>query len=416
MRFIYIFLVSILFFNTQSFTNLNCGINISDSTDSIYIHNIENEHKLHKDYIYEFDQVEYDFVATEDSILNLRLSINNDDSIRNSILEDYASELDSSYKNFKTDTEKLKSSKIQNLLKSHHALKVNEKKVDEKKYKIDILTTNIDLFSKKRAKLVKDYDSIIQNVSNYISKINNPIILNLQHWSSKFKVVLLNSNNYDLKIINNNTGALKSMEYFYSKLITTKPIVLMNAGMYEADGSAVGLLISDGKLIKNINLKKGLEGNFYKLSNAIFSIDSSGHFKINTTLSFNDNYNGKYVGLKYATQSGPVLITNGKINKELNLRSSNKLIRNGIGVFKNVNHNIAVLVISETPTSFYELASVFKFLNCDNAMYLDGTVSKLYNINYDTQTKVTKNDNNNMGLGPIFSLTEKDKKLNIKKN
>jgi uncharacterized protein YigE (DUF2233 family) len=410
MKFVYLFLALIIFINSQSFTPLSSKRNTSDSLDSVYIHNIENELSVHRDYIYDFDQNEYDIVATEDSILNLKFAINIEDSNQKSIYADFLSESDSIYKYNIIDTAKLKLYKIGLLKKYHQVLKINENNIEIKKLKIESLKSNLDSFNKKKNKLTNVYDTIIQKIANNIYNVKSPLVFDLKYWNSNYKVVLINSNNNDLKIINNNTGSLKNIDFFYTKLINTKPIALMNAGMYERDGSPVGLLITDGKLIKNINLKKGLDGNFYKLKNAIFSIDSTGRYQINNTLAFNDFYKGNYIGFKYATQSGPVLITNGIINKELNIRSTNKLIRNGIGVLKNTKHNIAVLVISETPTTFYELASFFKILNCDNAMYLDGTVSSLYYIDSKNPLKNIKTETSNAGLGPIFSITERDSK------
>lgn len=250
---------------------------------------------------------------------------------------------------------------------------------------------------------VKKREKLLQTLPKLIYKVTNAEVFNVNYKNSKFQVVVVNSKYNTLKIISNGSGNMQGLEYHYKQNPNAK--VLMNAGMFEADGSAVGLLISNNKLIKNINLKTNLPGNFYSMKNAIFYVDVNGKYYLNPTTVFNEKFKHKYQSILFATQSGPVLNIEGKINKEFNKNSVNKLIRNGIGIVSNKKNNIAIFVISKTPTTFYELASLFKYLGCDNAMYLDGTISSLFYKN--NSNKKDKPQIGGMKLGPIFAIMPK---------
>jgi uncharacterized protein YigE (DUF2233 family) len=80
--------------------------------------------------------------------------------------------------------------------------------------------------------------------------------------------------------------------------------------------------------------------------------------------------------IHFATQSGPLLLMNRKIHPAFSKNSLNKLIRNGIGISS--AHQV-VIAISNAPVTLYEFALLFRdYLKCDNALYLDGVISKMY--------------------------------------
>jgi uncharacterized protein YigE (DUF2233 family) len=63
-----------------------------------------------------------------------------------------------------------------------------------------------------------------------------------------------------------------------------------------------------------------------------------------------------------------------------------------------------VLIISEGKVNLYEFALLFQFMfKCDNAIYLDGAISKAYYSNNGTT-------DGNLGgsLGPTLSVTHKN--------
>lgn len=146
-------------------------------------------------------------------------------------------------------------------------------------------------------------------------------------------------------------------------------IFAMNGGMYMQDRSPLGLFIQNGRTMKPLNSKDG-EGNFYLKPNGIFFIDDNNKAVVCKTSDFRDN--GK---IKYATQSGPMLVIDGKIHVAFKEGSSNLNIRNGVSILPD---NKLVFVMSKKEINFYDFAKYFQSLGCKNALYLDGFVSRTY--------------------------------------
>lgn len=116
-------------------------------------------------------------------------------------------------------------------------------------------------------------------------------------------------------------------------------------------------------------LHRGL-ATFILKPNGVFYLTTSNIPVICKTTEFRFTNN-----IKYATQSGPMLVMNGSINPEFRKGSANLYIRNGVGILPNSE---IVFAISEKEINFYEFASYFKELGCKNALYLDGFVSRMY--------------------------------------
>jgi len=143
----------------------------------------------------------------------------------------------------------------------------------------------------------------------------------------------------------------------------------MNAGMYKEDHSPLGLFIEDHKTVTLLNKKNG-EGNFYLKPNGVFYITTGNAAAICNTTNFIDS--GK---IKYATQSGPMLVINGEIHSAFKEGSTNLNIRNGVGILPD---NKVVFAMSKKEINFYDFANYFKSMGCKNALYLDGFVSRTY--------------------------------------
>jgi uncharacterized protein YigE (DUF2233 family) len=407
MKFIYSILILFCLFNISSFTNIEIlkSNNLNEVNDSTLKGKIIEVVNKFKDTVYQYDVYDYDFKATGDSIKLL------DDSLK-SYPEKLDKEFNKAYKfiqkSMLTDSNNSFAGFRNEFNILHSFVNKLEKDTAEIKSKLKKLNTSLKSLKGNR----EIFDQILQSpkkeISSSILKIQTPTVLKLDFIQAKFKVVIINNQFNNLKIIPNITGSPKTIKSQYASISKASYGVLMNAGMFEKDGSGVGLLISGRKKINEINLKKNLPGNFYTLSNAIFFSDTLEKNFIVSTPNFNDKYkNSNYTDIAFATQSGPALIIDGKINPELNLRSQNNLIRNGVGVVKNANNNIVIFIISETPTTFYELASLFNFLGCDNAMYLDGTVSQLLLKGPNKETDITSRADL-QPLGPLFSITSKE--------
>ena len=79
--------------------------------------------------------------------------------------------------------------------------------------------------------------------------------------------------------------------------------------------------------------------------------------------------------IKYATQSGPILVFGGQIHSAFKKGSTNLNIRNGVGILPN---GLVIFAMSKKEINFYDFADYFKKLGCNNALYLDGLVSRTF--------------------------------------
>ena len=148
-----------------------------------------------------------------------------------------------------------------------------------------------------------------------------------------------------------------------------KLVFAMNAGMFMENLMPLGLYIENGKLVQKINLRTKAHGNFYMQPNGIFSLTKKGA-QINETHKFKNN------DVLFATQSGPMLLINSKLNRSIKKQSISRLIRNGVCIDKSKH---VIFSISSKPVSFFEMAQHFKDdLSCENALYLDGAISQIY--------------------------------------
>lgn len=177
----------------------------------------------------------------------------------------------------------------------------------------------------------------------------------------------------------------------------------MNAGMFHQGKVPVGLLIKDGislnPLVLNVDTTQ--RGNFYALPpNGVFWMDSTGKAQVSISERYPKLSAGKKVIL--ATQSGPILVHDGKLNKAFNKGSKNLNIRNGVGVTAS---GLVVFVISDVEVNFYDMAALFRDkLHCNNALYLDGSISKMY------LPAIGRNElNNSSHLGPVITVHQKQK-------
>ncbi|MFY9308730.1 MAG: phosphodiester glycosidase family protein [Bacteroidia bacterium] len=173
-----------------------------------------------------------------------------------------------------------------------------------------------------------------------------------------------------------------------------KLVFAMNGGMYKQDNSPQGLFIQNNKTITPLDTAKG-SGNFYMKPNGVFYLTTDNTPVICTTQEFVNN--GK---VKYATQSGPMLVIDGKIHPSFKYGSANLNIRNGVGILPD---NKLVFAMSKTEINFYDFANYFKNLGCRNALYLDGFVSRTYL----PEKKWIQTDGN---FGVIIAVTEDKQK------
>ncbi|MBB2963669.1 phosphodiester glycosidase family protein [Methylobacterium sp. R2-1] len=145
----------------------------------------------------------------------------------------------------------------------------------------------------------------------------------------------------------------------------------MNAGMYDKGQAPVGLYVEDGREMKGVSTANG-PGNFHLKPNGVFYVKGDRAGVLDT---------GRYLRAKpapdFATQSGPMLVVEGKIHPKISADGPSQKIRNGVGVRD--GGRVALFAISERPVTFGAFARLFKdSLGCRNALFLDGSVSSLY--------------------------------------
>jgi len=169
-----------------------------------------------------------------------------------------------------------------------------------------------------------------------------------------------------------------------------KLVFAMNAGMFHADFRPVGLLVIDGATLAPINRASGT-GNFFLQPNGVFLVD--GDARILATDQFREQQP------RFATQSGPMLVHLGQIPASFAFRadSASRKTRNGVCV---PQPGIAAFAISDSPVNFHEFAEFFRAtLGCNEALYLDGTISSLYAPQLQRADRHSK-------LGPMFAVAE----------
>ena len=143
----------------------------------------------------------------------------------------------------------------------------------------------------------------------------------------------------------------------------------MNAGMYDDKGRPIGLAIVEGRQKHAINLRKG-GGNFHLMPNGVFQVRKNGRAEVVTSDKWRPSPD-----IRIATQSGPMLVINGKLHPAFEPDGMSRNIRNGVGA----TSCKALFVISDDPVSFGKLARFFRDrLKARNALFFDGSVSALW--------------------------------------
>jgi len=147
-----------------------------------------------------------------------------------------------------------------------------------------------------------------------------------------------------------------------------------NAGIYDAQGEPLGLYVENGKALKPLNTAHGdpAAGNFSLLPNGVFAIDGNGHASVQTTTGFA----AMHAQPRWATQSGPMLVIDGKVNPNFDAGSDSTKWRSGVCATR---PDEVLFAVSTAPVNFHEFARLFRDkLGCRNALFLDGTLSQIY--------------------------------------
>jgi uncharacterized protein YigE (DUF2233 family) len=147
-------------------------------------------------------------------------------------------------------------------------------------------------------------------------------------------------------------------------------VFAMNAGMFGEDLKPIGLYVQEGQRLKKANRRDG-PGNFHLKPNGVFYIDGDRGGVMET-----EAYLAAGLSPRYASQSGPMLVIDGKIHPKFSETGTSYQRRNGVGA---PDPHTLIFAISETGVNFHSFARLFRDgLNCPNALFLDGSISSLH--------------------------------------
>lgn len=171
----------------------------------------------------------------------------------------------------------------------------------------------------------------------------------------------------------------------------------INGGMYGDDLKPVGYYVENGERLKELDRgdgPKGAGGNFYMKPNGVF-FGSVGRWRVLGSNTFFETVGDRP---QFGTQSGPLLLVDGKLHPEIQDDGPSKAIRNAVGVD---TAGKAHFVISDAPVSFGQLARYYRDeLKVATALYLDGQVSSLWDPASERQDKGR--------VGPIIVVTKRE--------
>jgi len=320
------------------------------------LNNLNNNYAKNKEYLkYTIDQLTADLSENDQRILNLKRRLSLADSIN------------------KINTEKLNW-----LRKNKQQLqKQLENTIAEKQTINEMLLA----CTQKEKNAIKNLNSNKNTAMISFSKKQYAVYISGS--ADKIKMGLKDQTNTSYKSLGN----------LVSKLDKEEIVFATNAGMYLENNEPKGLYIEKGKIINPVDKKTEGYGNFYMQPNGIFLIKKDTAYIITTA----DYIKKKPADITFATQSGPMLLINNKINPKFAKNSKHLNIRSGVGVN---DKNQIVFIKSNAPVTFYELAKLFQEkYHCKNALYLDGVISRMYLP--ELNLKDTKGN-----FGPIIYVTK----------
>jgi uncharacterized protein YigE (DUF2233 family) len=165
-----------------------------------------------------------------------------------------------------------------------------------------------------------------------------------------------------------------------------------NAGMFDSNLKPVGLYVEQGRELVHANIKSG-RGNFHMKPNGVFYVSAHGAAVAETQAFLKQRPQADL-----ATQSGPMLVIDGRLHPRFDRRSTSLKARTGVGVRADGK---VILAISEDAVSFDAFARLFRdALNCPNSLFLGGgSASSLYAPTLNHPTNIVP-------LGPMLAVFE----------
>ena len=165
-----------------------------------------------------------------------------------------------------------------------------------------------------------------------------------------------------------------------------------NAGMYHPHYRPVGLYVENGRELVRANTKPG-PGNFHMKPNGVLYVAGEFAGVVET---------GSFLKQKpradFATQSGPMLVINGRLHPRFARHGGSRKYRIGVG---SQDPSTLVFAISESAISFGEFARLFRDkLRSKNALFLDGGGATSF------YSPALGRNSNLVPLGPMIGVYE----------
>jgi uncharacterized protein YigE (DUF2233 family) len=170
-------------------------------------------------------------------------------------------------------------------------------------------------------------------------------------------------------------------------------IFATNAGMFDPAYKPVGLYVENGRELVRANTNSGW-GNFHLKPNGIFYVSGEKAGVLETGA-----YLKQQLHPDIATQSGPMLVINGRLHPRFVRANVSLKQRSGVGVR---DAQTVIFAISDSGVSFAAFARLFRDgLKCSNALFLDGgSAPALY-------VPSLKRGGNLLSLGPMIGVFAK---------
>jgi uncharacterized protein YigE (DUF2233 family) len=170
----------------------------------------------------------------------------------------------------------------------------------------------------------------------------------------------------------------------------------LNGGMFHPSYRPVGLYIEDGRELVRASTTSG-PGNFHLKPNGIFYAGEEDAGVLET---------GAFLKLRpkalFATQSGPMLVIDGKLHPRLARANASAKMRDGVCV----RDAAAFFAISEEEVPFDTFERLFRDgIKCRNALFLDGGSAPALYV-----PSASRSGNSFLGLGPMIAVYEKEKR------
>jgi len=299
-------------------------------------------------------------------------------------------------------------SKIDSLFKAKNnceglseKLKAYDKNVSKLEAEIEKQNQVIKKLETGQSVIKEQLKAEIRNINKNIKNLDGSFLLRFKGVDYNIYISNSDSNAIKMHLLNKDGRNFASIRNLQGYLISQKqtPLMITNAGMYTHSLQPQGLFIENKKEQHSIDLSSPkTDANFYLKPNGVFYVDTLGKAHIETSEDFQKLYESKSIVVEFATQSGPMLVSNGETHPAFKSGSQNKKIRSGVGI---IDSKKTAFAISLDEANFYDFAILFRdIFGCKDALFLDGAISLMYLKDIAPNTLGGQ-------FGPLISVTDK---------